>query len=69
MTETFLPFAKPSLNQAAIDEVLNCLKSGWLATGPPVQQFEEMLAHYFNAPHALAFTSATAGLQLALLAL
>lgn len=69
MTETFLPFAKPFLNQAAIDEVLNCLKSGWLATGPRVKQFEEMLAHYFNVPHALALTSATAGLQLALLAL
>jgi dTDP-4-amino-4,6-dideoxygalactose transaminase len=69
MTETFLPFAKPSLNQAALDEVIECLKSGWLATGPKVKQFEEMLAHYLNAPYALTLTSATAGLHLALLAL
>ena len=44
MTETFLPFAKPFLNQAALDEVMDCLKSGWLATGPRVKQFEGMLA-------------------------
>lgn len=69
MNETFLPFAKPSLNQAALDEVMDCLKSGWLTTGPRVKQFEEMLCDYLKAPHVLALTSATAGLQLALLAL
>lgn len=69
MTETFLPFAKPCLNKAALDEVTNCLQSGWLTTGPRVKQFEENLSHYLNAPHALALTSATAGLHLALLAL
>lgn len=69
MTESFLPFAKPSLNQAAIDEVMDCLKSGWLATGPRVKQFEQMLSEYLRAPYALALTSATAGLHLALLGL
>lgn len=69
MSETFLPFAKPSINQAALDEVMACLKSGWLATGPRVKQFEEMLCEYLKAPHVLALTSATAGLHLALLAL
>jgi dTDP-4-amino-4,6-dideoxygalactose transaminase len=69
MTDTFLPFAKPCLNQAALDEVTNCLQSGWLTTGPRVKQFEENLSVYLKAPHALALTSATAGLHLALLAL
>lgn len=69
MAETFLPFAKPSLNQAALDEVMACLNSGWLATGPRVKQFEDDLKQYLNCPHALALTSATAGLHLALLAL
>lgn len=69
MNETFLPFAKPSLNQAAIDEVVACLESGWLTTGPRVKQFESMLSDYLRVPYALALTSATAGLQLALLAL
>lgn len=66
MSNDFLPFSKPSINQAAIDEVVACLKSGWLTTGPRVKQFEEDLGKYLHAPYVLALTSATAGLQLAL---
>lgn len=62
----FLPFSKPSINQAAIDDVVACIKSGWLATGPRVKQFEANLQNYLQAKHALAVTSATAGLHLAL---
>ncbi len=69
MTETFLPFSRPSINQEAIDEVVDCLKSGWIATGPRVAQFTEDLKKYLNAPHALTLMSATGGLHLALLAL
>jgi len=69
MSQDFLPFAKPSLSQAAIDEVVACLKSGWITTGPRVQRFEEMLQAYLQAPHVLALSTATAGLHLALLAL
>jgi dTDP-4-amino-4,6-dideoxygalactose transaminase len=67
MTETFLPFAKPSLNQAALDEIMACLKSGWLTTGPRVKQFEEALSHYLSTKQVLALSTATAGLHLALL--
>lgn len=66
---TFLPFAKPSISNAAIEEVVACLKSGWITTGPRVQQFEEALRHYLQAPAVAALSSATAGLQLALLSL
>jgi len=69
MAQEFLPFAKPSISQAAIDEVVACLKSGWITTGPRVQQFEQLLRDYFDAPFALTLTSATAGLELALQAL
>ncbi len=69
MNNEFLPFAKPSIDQEAIDEVVNCLKSGWITTGPRVKQFETALAEYLHAPHVLALNSATAGLQLALMAL
>ena len=65
----FLPFSRPSISQAAIDEVVACLKSGWITTGPRVTQFSEALKDYFQAPHALTLTSATAGLHLALLAI
>lgn len=69
MLENFLPFSRPTLSTAEAAEVMACLASGWLATGPRVQQFEQQLQDYFDAPHVLALTSATAGLHLSLLAL
>jgi dTDP-4-amino-4,6-dideoxygalactose transaminase len=67
MTENFLPFAKPSISQAAIDEVTACLTSGWITTGPRVQAFEKALADYLGAPFTSALAHATAGLHLSLL--
>jgi len=67
--EDFLPFSRPSISQAAIDEVVACLKSGWITTGPRVKQFEDDLKAYLGAPHVLSLTSATAGLHLVLVAL
>jgi dTDP-4-amino-4,6-dideoxygalactose transaminase len=69
MSEEFLPFSRPSISQAAIDDVITCLKSGWIATGPRVAEFTEALKEYFKAPYALPLMSATAGLHLALLAM
>lgn len=65
----FLPFAKPSLSEEAIADVVACLRSGWITTGPRVQQFESDLKKYFDAPHAMTMSSATAGLYMALKAL
>ena len=67
MTDTFLPFSKPTIDQKAIDEVVDCLKSGWITTGPRVAQFTDDLKAYFDAPYVLPLASATAGLQLALM--
>jgi dTDP-4-amino-4,6-dideoxygalactose transaminase len=67
--EEFLPFSRPTISQEAIDEVVACLKSGWITTGPRVKQFEEDLKAYLSAPHALALSSATAGLHLVLAAM
>jgi dTDP-4-amino-4,6-dideoxygalactose transaminase len=69
MSQEFLPFSRPTISQAAIDDVVDCLKSGWLATGPRVAKFTENLQAYFEAPHALPLMSATAGLHFALLAM
>ncbi|OGI62702.1 MAG: UDP-4-amino-4,6-dideoxy-N-acetyl-beta-L-altrosamine transaminase [Candidatus Muproteobacteria bacterium RBG_16_60_9] len=69
MNDDFLPFARPSISRAAIDEVVACLESGWITTGPRVQKFEQALKQYLGAPHVLALSSATAGLHLALVAL
>jgi dTDP-4-amino-4,6-dideoxygalactose transaminase len=69
MSEQFLPFSRPSISRAAIDEVVACLESGWITTGPRVAQFTANLKQYLSAPHVLPLASATAGLHLALLAM
>jgi len=65
----FLPFCRPSIDEATIQEVVECMRSGWLATGPRVQKFTEDLKQYLQAPHALPLTSGTAALHLSLLGL
>lgn len=62
----FLPFSRPSISEAAIAEVVTCLRSGWITTGPRVKAFEAALQTYTGAPHAITVTSATAGLFLVL---
>ncbi len=70
MTELpFLPFARPTISEAAIEEVVASLRSGWITTGPKVQKFEEMLSAYHSGRRAVCVSSATAGLQIALIAL
>ncbi len=67
--DTFLPFSKPTIRQVEIDEVVDSLKSGWITTGPKAQKFEEDFSAYTGYPHALALSSATAGLHIGLMAL
>lgn len=64
-----IPFARPLIGDDEINEVIDTLKSGWLTTGPKVKQFEEDFAAYLGVKHALAVSSATAGLHLGLEAL
>jgi len=68
-TNEFLPFARPFINDDMIAEVVACLKSGWLATGPRVQKFTELLKEYLHAKHVLLLVNGTAGLHLAIMAL
>src|SRR5881296_1438916 len=64
----FLPLSRPSIGPQEIEEVTACLRSGWLTSGPRVARFEEVFAETVGAAHAVATSSATAGLHLALLA-
>ncbi|MCH8949814.1 MAG: DegT/DnrJ/EryC1/StrS aminotransferase family protein [Chloroflexi bacterium] len=66
--EPFLPFAQPEIGQEEIDEVVDTLRSGWLTGGPKVQAFEESFREVTGASHAVALSSCTAGMHLALLA-
>lgn len=61
-----IPFYKPSLGDAEINEVIDTLRSGWLTTGPKVKQFESEFCRYLGHPHSIAVNSCTAALHLAL---
>jgi len=67
--EKFLPFSPPSIGEEEINEVVDTLRSDWITTGPKVKRFEEEFANFIGAPDALALSSCTAALHLALLAL
>ena len=64
-----LPFTRPTISQEEIDAVVDVLRSGWLATGPKVQLFEQELAVYIGGGvEVKAFSSGTAALEAALIA-
>src|SRR5215831_15108457 len=66
MRGEFLPFPTPLLGDEEIDEVVHCLRSGWLTTGHKVKQFEREFGTFIGAKHALAVNSCTAALHLGL---
>lgn len=61
-----IPFHKPSIDSAEINEVVDTLKSGWLTTGAKTKKFEAEFANYLQRKHAVAVNSCTAALHLAL---
>lgn len=67
--ENFLVFGEPALAEDEINEVLQCLRSGWIGTGPRVAKFEKSFAQYKGVETAVAVNSCTAGLHLALMTL
>jgi dTDP-4-amino-4,6-dideoxygalactose transaminase len=69
LRQEFLPFHRPFIDAEEIEEVADTLRSGWLTMGPKTLQFERDFAAYVGAPHAIAVSSATAGLHLAVDAL
>jgi dTDP-4-amino-4,6-dideoxygalactose transaminase len=66
--ETFLPYAVPLIEDDDINEVVETLKSGWVAKGPRTIEFEKRFAEYTGAKYAIAMNSATAALHIALIA-
>jgi len=67
--ENFLPLSRPSIGDREIDGVVECLKSGWITTGPACKAFEDKFRELTGASHAVSLSSATAGMHLVLLAL
>ncbi len=68
MRKEFLPFSRPSITEADIAAVADVLRSGWITSGPQNAAFEEQFCRYVGSKSAVALSSATAGMHLALMA-
>lgn len=64
-----IPYGRQSIDQSDIDAVVDVLKSCFLTQGPKVPEFEQAIAGYCGAKHAVAANSATSTLHIACLAL
>jgi perosamine synthetase len=64
-----IPLSSPDITQAEIDAVTAVLRTPRLSLGPELDAFEAALANYHSVPDAVAVSSGTAGLHLALLTL
>ena len=64
-----VPFFRPSITKAELEEVADTLRTGWLTTGPKVKRFETEFATSVRAEFGVALNSGTAALHLAVEAL
>ncbi|HCU92565.1 MAG TPA: glutamine--scyllo-inositol aminotransferase [Actinobacteria bacterium] len=63
-----IPVMRPWLGKEEADAAAEAVASGWIAQGPRVRKFEEAFAAAIGTPHAVAVSSCTAALHLALIA-
>lgn len=68
-----IPFSKPSFSHEDITDIKTkigyVLSSGWLTSGPKVEEFEKKYASHIGCKHTVALSSGTAALHTSLLAL
>ena len=62
-----VPIAKPIIGEEEIENVVEVLKSGMIAQGPKVEEFEQKFAEWVGADYGIAVNSGTAALHVALL--
>lgn len=70
--DKFIPLAKPDIGKEEIELVIQTIKSGWLTTGPKVNEFEKRLSKYLKYDdeiYSVGLNSCTSALFLALVAL
>ena len=63
-----IPISKPLFGDEEKKAIAAPLDTGWVVQGPQVQAFEEAFAKFTGAKHALATTSCTTALHLAMVA-
>jgi UDP-4-amino-4-deoxy-L-arabinose-oxoglutarate aminotransferase len=64
----FLPFAQPSISEEDVAAVADTLRSGWITTGAKCAELEDAFRNRLGCHHAVAVTSGTAAMHLALYA-
>ena len=64
-----IPLADPLIEEEEAKSVYNVVKSGWIREGETVKTFEEEFAKYVGAKYAIAVSSGTCALHVALLSL
>ena len=62
----YLPFTRPTIDEATISGVADVLRSGWISSGPQVKAFEARLSAYFGGRPVRSVNSGTGTLELAL---
>ena len=67
MSDIKVPIAKPIIGEEEIENVVEVLKSGMIAQGPKVEEFEQEFADWVGAEYGIAVNSGTAALHVALL--
>jgi len=63
---SFIPFTRPSFDQATIDAVGEVLRSGWVTSGPKLAEFESALSDFFGSRPVRCFANGTATMKIAL---
>ena len=66
MRDKLLPFSPPLIGEEEIAEVVDALRSGWITTGPKAQRFEQEFTARVGASAAVALSSCTGALHVAL---
>ncbi len=61
-----IPFSPPYIDQSVIDEVVSCLNSGWITTGPKVKALENAIGEYSGIRNVLCVNSWTSGTMMIL---
>ena len=66
MSRPYLPFARPTLDEATVAGAADVLRTAWITAGPHVKAFESALSAYHGDRPVRVVSSATAALEIAL---
>ena len=65
MRSKFIPYGHQWIDEDDIEEVIKVLKSDWITTGPKIAEFENALCSYIGTKYAVAVSSGTSALDIA----